>query len=67
MAQPGFLFLGEALWLDLANSAPLPALRDSRPDALSAPEAVRDWLSAAGLPALDPRTARAAILEFRLN
>lgn len=65
MNHPAFLFLGEALWLDLANTVPLPALHESRPDTLSTPEAVSDWLSAAGLPALDPRIAHGVLRELR--
>lgn len=65
MASPAFLLLGEAFWLDLANTAPPPAARDLRPDALSHPGAVIEFLAAAGLPPLDTPNGTAAVLELR--
>jgi predicted RNA-binding Zn ribbon-like protein len=65
MDEPAFLFLGEALWLDLANTAPTPLLLFHRPDPLSDPEASTTWLRCAGLPPLDPRLGGAALLMLR--
>jgi predicted RNA-binding Zn ribbon-like protein len=65
MASPAFLLLGEALWLDLANTAPPPAARDLRPDTLSSPGAVADLLAAVGLPPLETPNGTAAILALR--
>ena len=64
MAGPAFLFLGEAVWLDLANTAPnstAAAASDALPDA----DAARAWLVAAGLPGLDPRLDIALLIALR--
>jgi len=62
MAGPAFLFLGEAVWLDLANTAPNPV--DSV-DALPDADASRAWLAAAGLPILDPRLDPSLLTALR--
>ncbi|HTO72167.1 MAG TPA: ABATE domain-containing protein [Gemmatimonadales bacterium] len=65
MASPAFLLLGEALWLDLANTVPPPAARDLRPDVLTASGAVGEFLVAIGLPPLGTPNGAAALLELR--
>ena len=65
MDHPAFLFLGEAIWLDLVNTVPPPLLLFHRPDSLADLEAANAWLRAAGLPPLDPRLGGAALLLLR--
>lgn len=65
MSPQAFLFLGEALWLDLANTAPPPNLLSHRPDSLDDPEAAAAWLRAAGLPGLEAGQESDTLLLLR--
>lgn len=65
MARPDFCFLGEALWLDLANTVSRPSSDPDGSDLLPDQESVRAWLIAAGLPPLDPRADLAVFYALR--
>ncbi|MEO8030436.1 MAG: CGNR zinc finger domain-containing protein [Gemmatimonadota bacterium] len=65
MAGPVFLFLGEALWLDLANTAPQFHTATEQLDVLPDADLARAWLLAAGLPGLDHRTDPASLFTLR--
>ena len=58
MPDPEFIFLGDALWLDLVNTAPAP-------DWLADAAAWRRWQKAQKLRPDSPHVTLADILEFR--
>lgn len=60
MADPEFLLLGDALWLDLVNTAAAPGS-----DQLDGAAAWRRWLKAEKLRPDSPHVTLADVLEFR--